>query len=173
MTLKGVTSRYLNPWLHFNLRASLAIESVSWFWLGQKIFLLVPGSVLFFGFGMRIRLISCWYVNCESMTVQHLILCPWARAHEAAREHSQDSWSELAKGIFHTQNIMSSIQTEAIWPGTTNCCLGMGWTWWIIALCSTCRFWVLFLSHSPSYCWCCYNYYCHCCYCYYYCKFKN
>lgn len=88
MTLKGLTSRCLNPWLHFNLRASLVIESISWLWMENKIFL-VPATVLCFWFSVRIMLITHWCLGCESRTVPCLILCPQAHAQEAVCEGTQ------------------------------------------------------------------------------------
>ena len=74
----------------------------------EVIFFLVVGTVLWFGFSMRIMLITHW---CFSWWVvlsrnqgpfKFPMLCQWAGAQEPGREQSQDSWPELAKGIFHT-----------------------------------------------------------------------
>lgn len=85
-----------------------------WFSGIELIFFLVPRTVLCFRFSMRVDnrlmfrlLLSSAY--SKSRTLQCLMLCRGAGAQEAQREHSQERWPELDKGIFHTTGCMPSI----------------------------------------------------------------
>lgn len=77
--------------------------------------IIVAGTVLCFGFKMRIVLITPWCFSCcravlhrtKDMSDPHAALPArsWGCT-GAGRWHSQHSWPKLAKGMFYTHSIM-------------------------------------------------------------------
>lgn len=65
-------------------------------------------TVLCLGFSMRAVLITHWCFGCYFMFAlnqghsQCLMLCQWGVTLKGESRSSQDSWCELAKGVFHT-----------------------------------------------------------------------
>lgn len=70
-------------------------------------------------------------------------------AQQAGRGHSQDTWHNLAKGIFYTCAVLPKIWTERRWLEglfTAERQWALVSVWWAIALCVTCLSWALFHS---------------------------
>ena len=115
-------------------------------WAGIELnFLIVVGRVLCFGFSMRIILITHWCFRCcwAVLTQSEGLFCfsphPTSEqsgdAQEAGRGHSQDSWPQLTRGIFHTIWCHAHRRkNRGSWLGDGDCCSGMGWAsisrWW-------------------------------------------
>lgn len=79
----------------------------------------------------------------KSMTFLFPLLFEWADAQESWREHSQDSWPELTRGMFHTtechvthinwQHLLRTGSYRGSGTGLVSISV-----WWTIVLCITC-----------------------------------
>lgn len=122
----------------------------------ELIFFIIAGTVLYFGFRMRIMFVTHWCFHCSwaGVTQSHVLFslssCLTAgdagRAQEAGR--GQHSWLQQTQGMFQTiWNYGQQINQEE------NClgghCLGTDstsvcWWWIMLSTCNPCCSWVLY-----------------------------
>lgn len=134
--------------LAFKLLIRFCRLIVQYLALIELIFLLVPGTVLCFGF--RITLIIHWCFSCCCAvltllrTFQRLMLCQRGVTQKARRKHCQDSWLEMPEGIFHTTEGHTQYINWGDLAERGQSLLGSGWAsvrgWWAVVLCISSHF---------------------------------
>lgn len=101
----------------------------------EFIFFLATGTGLCFGFSMRVMLITHWYFGCYwtaltlSQELPSFPFLPVSRCSRSQREHAQDIWPELPKGIFHSTecDVQYTNCLELAGEKLADHCSGIGW----------------------------------------------